>query len=70
MAQENEAAKGVRDATKGAFQSWKEKTTIYKSDSFGQKLLKVLYMIGGVLAMIVFSPLLLLALIIAFLVAL
>ncbi|MFA0964477.1 hypothetical protein AB9P05_21905 [Roseivirga sp. BDSF3-8] len=70
MAEENAGAQGVQDATKGAFQWWKEKSTIQPGDSFGQKVLKVIYKIGGVLAMIIFSPLLLLAFLIAFLVAL
>lgn len=71
MSEENTpAASGVQGATRGAFTWWREKSRINPEDTFGTKVLKVLYMIGGVLFMILFSPLLLLAFVIAFLVAL
>lgn len=59
-----------RQATRGYFQSFTDKTAFAPGDSVPTKIGKVLLKILGIVLLIAFSPLLLLALIIAFVVAL
>ncbi|MGB3466214.1 MAG: hypothetical protein WBA74_13130 [Cyclobacteriaceae bacterium] len=69
-AAEQKTTSAWKQATKGYFQSFTDRTTFAPDDSFLTKTGKVLLRILGVVLLIAFSPLLLMALIIAFLVAL
>lgn len=60
----------VRDQAQGIFKQWNDRATIKKGDSLGKIVKRILIRIGGILVMIVFSPFLLLALLIAFVIAL
>lgn len=60
----------LQDSTRGVFKQWNDKATIKQGDSLGTIAVKILIRIGGILAMIAASPLILMAFIIAFLVAL
>mgnify|MGYP006268259591 CR=1 FL=1 len=60
----------LTSSTKDAFAWWKDKTFIRKTDSIWMKIGKVLLQILGIIALIFYSPLLLLALLIAFFIAL
>lgn len=64
------AAQRVSGSAQDVFSWWKERTFIEKRDSFWTIVLKVLFQIFGIVAMLVASPMLLLALVISFLVAL
>ena len=78
MAQENSSqdhqSSSVNQRLKGtsqdAFAWWKERTFIRKEDGFWVVVYKVLLQILGVIALVIASPMLLLALLTAFLVAL
>ncbi|MTI20610.1 hypothetical protein E1176_06220 [Fulvivirga sp. RKSG066] len=60
----------IKKAAKGYFQNFREMTTWKEDDSWLTKTGKVLLDILGVLTLIAFSPFLLFALIVAFVVAL
>lgn len=60
----------VKDQAQGVFKRWDESATIRKDDSFGRIVIRILIRIGGIIGMIVFSPFLILALLIAFFIAL
>ncbi|GEM_PF-4994799 len=62
--------KGTKKASQDAFWWWNEQSTFVEGDSLRTKFKKVLLRVSGILLLIIFSPALLLALIIAFLVAL
>lgn len=64
------ATQQVRGSAQDVYSWWKERTFITKEDSFWTIVSKVLFQIFGIIAMLVASPMLLLALVISFLVAL
>ena len=64
------AAQRVSGSAQDVYSWWKERTFIAKEDSFWTIVSKVLFQIFGIIAMLVASPMLLLALVISFLVAL
>lgn len=78
MAQENsgrdvkspDVNQRIRGSSQDAFTWWKERTFIRKEDTFWVITYKVLLQILGVIALVIASPMLLLALLTAFLVAL
>lgn len=60
----------VKGQAQDAYTWWNELATIKPNDSLGTKIKRVLIRMAGILFIIIFSPLLLLVLIISFLVAL
>ncbi|MEQ8714061.1 MAG: hypothetical protein RIC80_13650 [Cyclobacteriaceae bacterium] len=67
---EAEETLSFRNTLKKFFQEWDEIASIEDHDAAGVKFRKVLIRVGGIIMLITFSPALLLALVIAFLVAL
>jgi len=67
---DKELKDSIKDSTKGVFKRWNDKAKIKSGDSFATILKKILIRIGGILFLIIFSPGLILALILAFLLAL
>lgn len=52
-------SKGVKKQGQDLFDQWNEACKINEDDSFAEKLKKVIYRLGGILLMILFSPILL-----------
>lgn len=68
--QNNNSADQLRNSAKGLFYRWNKRATIHKGDGFDTILGKIALRILGIIVLIVTSPLLLLALLIAFVIAL
>mgnify|MGYP001199085077 CR=1 FL=1 len=52
-------SKGVKKQGQDLFDQWNAACKINEGDSFTEKLKKVMYRLGGILLMILFSPILL-----------
>lgn len=72
MEENNHGKKGGEKTAQDddVFRWWNERSTILPGDSFNTKVSKILIKLLGILFLVIFSPLLLIALLIAFLVAL
>ena len=70
MEERNHSEKGRKDTTQGVFEWWNERSSISPGDSLYTKISKILIRLLGIIFLVAFSPLLLLALLVSFLVAL
>lgn len=61
---------GMKGQAQDAFKWWNELSALQAGDTFGTKIKKVLIRIGGILFLVAFSPFLLFALLVAFIVML
>lgn len=64
------AKEKLQESTRGIFKEWNDKATIHKNDSTAVVLQKIAIRIAGIVVITLFSPFILLALIVAFVVAL
>lgn len=70
MSSVKDQQKAITNKGKGLFKSWVTAITIRKGDGFGTILLKLLKAVGGVIFIIVASPVILLLFILALAIAL
>ncbi len=61
---------GMKSQTQDAFKWWNELSTFQAGDTFGTKIKRVFIRIGGIIFLVAFSPFLLFALLVAFIVML
>ncbi len=64
------AKQKLQESTRGIFKEWNDKATIHKGDSTLIIIKKIIIRIIGIILMTIFSPFIVLALIVAFVVAL
>lgn len=66
----NDLKSGIKNQTSDVFKWWNDRSTIRPEDTTADKIKRILIRVGGVILLVAFSPVLLLALLVAFLVAL